>query len=140
MAKTEDCYCAFCKNKRKIYIKKHVSFVNIFAAILISFSATLFFWERPDPRGLIFLVFFIMISEVVLQLRWRMNMTCPYCGFDPILYLKDPKKVALKVKAVLEKTKNDPQKIFSEKNPLRKLTPLRKPPKRSQHSQLSKQA
>ncbi len=40
-------------------------------------------------------------------------MTCPHCGFDPILYKKNVQACVEKVKAHLEARKNNPSTLLS---------------------------
>ena len=45
-----------------------------------------------------------MISEIFIQLRWRLTVACPRCGFDPVLYVKDPEKAARRVRQFYDET------------------------------------
>ncbi len=40
-------------------------------------------------------------------------MTCKYCGFDPVLYLKDVNAAVLKVQNRLAERKNDPSTMLA---------------------------
>ena len=40
-------------------------------------------------------------------------MPCRRCGFDPIVYLKDPMRAANKVKETLERRKADPSMLLA---------------------------
>lgn len=116
MAKSSDhehCFCAFCKSPRRIYKQKRVGVLNIFASAL---GATIFMYlifREFDPRVLLMFVVFLAISEVFVQLRWRIAMTCKHCGFDPVLYLKDVDAAVAKVQKRLEERKNDPSAMLA---------------------------
>lgn len=71
-------------------------------------------WGTFDPRVIFIWVLFLAIAETFLQLRWRLTITCRECGFDPVQYLKDPQLAAAKVKAHLERRKEDPVNLFKK--------------------------
>jgi len=70
------------------------------------------FWQGFDARVLVIFVFFLALAEVFVQVRWRLNVVCPNCGFDPVLYLRDTDKAAEKVKIHLTRRKEDPISLF----------------------------
>ena len=70
-------------------------------------------FQEFDPRVLLIFVVFLALSEVFVQIRWRLTMTCQYCGFDPILYLKDSQLAALKVRKHLDHRKEDPTALLA---------------------------
>lgn len=107
------CYCAFCKNPRKVYVKKHVHFSDFVYCSLLSVLLGFVIWQSFDAKSLVLLVLFLMLSEVFILLRSRMSMPCSYCGFDPILYKRDPKLMVELVKQFMDKRKSNPKYIFS---------------------------
>lgn len=127
----ENCYCAFCKHERKINTKKHISLTNVLGATLFSLIGNGLLGSFLDPRGFVLFILTLILFEVGIQIRWRLSLPCPYCSFDPVLYLKDPKKMAQKVKWTLEQKKMDPLSVFSQKNPIKNLKPL--PPSKRPH-------
>ncbi len=114
--KREQCFCAFCKTPRVVYLKKHVQALDVFLALISSFLIVYFFTQTINPIFLIVFIFFIVLMEGVIQIRWRISIVCSECGFDPILYLKDSDKAALKVTDCLDRRKNSIQ--FWTKKPL----------------------
>jgi hypothetical protein len=104
----EQAYCIFCKSKKYVYTKKHANFVNwvlsIFCAIFIGFIV----FGDIDFKSVIFLGVLIAIAEIFIHLRWRMSLICHECGFDPIIYLKDPEAAAQIVKKKLHDRSNNP--------------------------------
>lgn len=51
------------------------------------------------------------ITEVLIQLRWRVSIACQKCGFDPVLYLRDPKKAATLVKQTMRSKLSNPNNL-----------------------------
>ncbi len=119
----DKCWCAFCKWERKIYRKRHLSFLNVFLCLLLSVLISEVLWSYFDPRMLVLFVSFLFVAELFLLIRWRVTVSCPYCGFDPILYLRNREAAVKKVKSYLENAKGD-QFILSARNPWKHLIPV----------------
>ncbi len=130
MAKSENCYCAFCKSQRSLYKKKHIDWTNVLLSVLASVLVSLIFWQGFDPRLIVIFSLSLMLAEIFVQVRWRLGLSCPHCGFDPVLYLKNPESAALRVKLFFEGRQSDPRFIFS-KSPLWSLLKARQPQKRA---------
>lgn len=71
-------------------------------------------WQDFDPRVMLIFVVFLAIAEIFIQVRWRMTIACPFCGFDPVLYLKDSTKAVEKVKIRLADRRKDPASLFTK--------------------------
>ena len=121
---SEKCYCAFCKHERRVYTKKHISLINVFYALLFSGILMYLFWGDINPKAIVVFAILLSISEYFVQLRWRLNLRCKVCGFDPVLYLKEPKKALKQVKTVIKNSKEN--KDYLGTNPLSKLKAIRK--------------
>ncbi len=106
------CFCAFCKSERMVYTKRRINFINILAAAVVSVLTMAVIWQSFDPKVMLFFVFYLALAEAFVQIRWRLNIVCKYCGFDPVLYLKDSDRAALNVKIRLDERKNDPATIL----------------------------
>lgn len=65
-------------------------------------------WGRFDARVFVIFAFLLSMTEIVIQFRWRMSLICHSCGFDPVVYVKDPPAAARKVREKLEKRRTDP--------------------------------
>jgi hypothetical protein len=76
--------------------------------------------------GLIIWAAFALISELFVSMRWRISMVCKNCGFDPILYIKEPEKAAEKVKLKLDERKLRPESILAQPLTLPTISKLRK--------------
>jgi hypothetical protein len=108
-----ECFCAFCKSPRKIYAQKRVGLVNVLASALGAGIGMYLLFREFDPRVFMIFVVLLAISEVFVQLRWRIAMTCRQCGFDPVLYLKDVNAAVAKVQKRLAERKEDPMSLLS---------------------------
>jgi len=114
----QKCYCAFCKTPRVIFRKRKVNLFNFVAAIFGAAVAMYALWQQFDPRVVILFVAFLALGEAFVQVRWRLNLVCKECGFDPILYLRDPNKASEKVKNHLERRKQDPVSLLKPALPI----------------------
>ena len=70
-------------------------------------------FQEADPRALLLFVAFLAVSETFVQIRWRLTIACKYCGFDPVLYLKDTAKAVAKVKMHLDQRKFNPASLLA---------------------------
>lgn len=118
----KSCYCAFCRSPRKIYRKRNIGLIDVFAALLGANVTMFAIFEEFDPRALLIFVTFLAIAEIFVQVRWRLAIVCPYCGFDPVLYLKDSARAVEKVKVCLNRRKNDPASLLAKPLQLPKLS------------------
>lgn len=123
--KKNQCYCAFCRTPRRVYRKKSISLLNIFEALLASLAVMYMIWQKLDPRFVLFFVLFMVVGEMFVRIRWRTSMLCPHCGFDPVLYVKDPQEASRKVKVHLDRRKQDPKYMLARPLNLPALTPER---------------
>ncbi|MCB0364366.1 MAG: hypothetical protein H6624_00975 [Bdellovibrionaceae bacterium] len=136
MAKKPDkCLCAFCRLERRIYRKKHISPTNILLAMITSLAVMIGVWQAVDARVLVVFVFCLAISELFIQIRWRLTLACPFCGFDPVLYVKNPQEAASRVRVKLERAKEGTA-LLSVHNPWTHLAPLTKKSRRNILSEL----
>ncbi len=106
------CFCAFCKTSRKVYKHKSLLLTEIFGLIFLGIVVTYVVYKSFDPRGLIFVGILLLVGEIFSQLKWRGSMVCQNCGFDAVLYLRDPEQAGLKIKAFLEKRADSPAHLL----------------------------
>lgn len=128
------CYCAFCRSERRVYLKKHLSLVDGVFAIAASVSLMLVIWQDFDPRVFVFVGASLCVTEVFIGIRWRLSIACTRCGFDPVLYKKNPELAAERVRAHMERAKEDPISLF---NPPPKLPTVKKSKKAGEPTRLS---
>jgi hypothetical protein len=118
-------YCAFCRSERKVYTKKGISLINIFAAAVTATTIMLALWQDFNVRVIVIFVMVLALTEVLIQMRWRMSLVCPHCGFDPILYINDRKQACEKVKVHLDNRMKKPSILLSRNAKLN--LPYRRP-------------
>lgn len=112
-----DCYCAFCKSKRRIYPKKHASFGNFLMVLTFAVCVSTGLWTWWDPRAIAIFSVGMVGTEIFIYLRWRFSLVCTLCGFDPVLYRKSPELAREKVRSFYEAKTQDPKFLLS-KSPL----------------------
>lgn len=110
---SQRCYCAFCRSERTVYRKRHVSFVDAFLAVVASLTLSLIVWQRLDPRAVMFFALGMSVAELFIVVRWRMTISCPKCGFDPVLYKKNPQAAAERVNRFMKWRREDPLWVLS---------------------------
>jgi hypothetical protein len=137
--KPDKCLCAFCKLERRIYHKKHISPTNILLSMILSLVVMLGVWQAVDARALVVLVFCLAMAELFVQIRWRLTLACPFCGFDPALYLKDPRLAAERVKKKLEEARESTA-LLSVHNPWTHLRPKSPKPRRNNSPHVGREA
>lgn len=109
----KNAYCAFCKSPRKVYTKKHINFFDIISSAVLAAAIMYLLWHGFDAKVVMIFAFIVGVSDLFIQLRWRASISCPYCGFDPVLYIRNSDMAVQKVKAFLEKKKVDPKYLLS---------------------------
>lgn len=112
---SEKVICSFCKLSRRLYLKKEVSFFDI--AIMFAITALLAFaiWDGLDLRSLLIFTTLAFSLQVFLRVRYRESIKCPHCGFDPLVYKKNPDRAAQQVKAFLANRKDNPKFLLKPK-------------------------
>lgn len=109
------CYCAFCKNERKVSLKRHISFMEVFTALVLSTLFSFIFWQALRPEAIAFFVVCLILMELGTHFKFRLGIICPYCGFDPILYRTNPQAACQKVSGFMEQRRKDPMFYLSNK-------------------------
>jgi hypothetical protein len=112
-------FCAYCKAKRRIYNKKHVTLTNVAGAVIFALFSTYAYAGGPDPVGIMIFCIFILLAEIFVYMRWRMSIVCSLCGFDPILYKRSPAKASARVAEFFKEQVENP-KFWLSKSPLLK--------------------
>lgn len=88
--------------------------MNVIAAGLASMVLMLALWQQFDPRVIIVFVVCLAVAEVFVKLRWRLSLVCRQCGFDPVLYKRQPDMAAQKVKMQLDLRKQGAQYLLAK--------------------------
>lgn len=123
LAQRQKCFCAFCKTPKKVYKRKSLNLVEVVSLTMFALLMTSVLWEHLDPRGLLILISMLTIAEFFVRLRWRHSTICNNCGFDPVIYVKNPELAAQKVKYFLDDRKDNPDFLLKPtiNLPIRKL-------------------
>ena len=113
MARSANAYCAFCRTPRKIYRHRGARFFHVMASLLTAFVGTLIIFQELDPRGIFIFILALATAEIFVRVRWRIHIVCQQCGFDPVLYLKQPDQAVIKVKAFLAHRQDSAEFLLS---------------------------
>src|SRR5690606_12545471 len=111
----KSCYCAFCRSERRISLQKHVGMYEIGLSVLGAILLSFLFFQSVDPRILVFAGVILSLFEFFVQIKYRLAMSCPHCGFDPLLYIKSKEKACAQVQKHLEQRKSDPRVLLSSR-------------------------
>lgn len=134
-AVSEKRFCAFCRHERICFVKKHASKADALACLILSICGFFLLTDNLDFRFIPVWMCLWGSLEFATQLRWRMSISCPHCGFDPVLYIREPKLAAEKVIEHLELRRKNPYRALLP-DPLKHL-PRRKKEKTAQQSKSS---
>lgn len=110
-------FCAFCKSKRRVYVKKHIDLTNVLITFFLAVVAASAFSQGLDPVSVLLWSVLLVLTEIFVFLRWRIAIVCRLCGFDPVLYKKSPALAAQKVRQFFDENVRKPQ-FFLSRSPL----------------------
>lgn len=122
---SRSCYCAFCKTPRHVRVKKHASVKDVLYAFSVGIVWSLLIWQEINFKFLPFSITWLGLTEVWIQVRWRMSLICQKCGFDPMLYIRNPQLAAERVRQKYEDRLANPL-IFDKVLPVMKEKAQRK--------------
>lgn len=114
------CYCAFCRSPRHLYKRQHIGVIGALYSVFVAALMMFIIFQEFHPSVLGIAAFNAIVAEVFIQIRWRLSIPCPHCGFDPVLYLKNPDKASEKVKWTIE-TKKKSASFWLADHPLHRL-------------------
>ena len=123
LTKRTNCYCAFCRSPRKVHRKKNISLANILVSAVGAVALAFLIFKEFHALSFVLFISFLVISEAFVTIRWRASMACKYCGFDPLIYIKDTHRAVEKVKVHLAKRKNDPASLLAQPLNLPRVNP-----------------
>ncbi len=117
-------YCAFCSSERKVNRKRSLGLADVMLTLVASFVIMYLIFRDTDARVFLIFIFSLAVTEFFIQIRWRLGVVCPHCGFDPVLYSSSPEKAAAKVKAHLVLRHENPNNLLARplNLPTRKAT------------------
>lgn len=100
--------CVFCKLPRRVYDKKDLSMGDALLSLLITGIFSFTIWGVPTKKSLILFVAMTTLGQIFVRMRWRQSVRCGHCGFDPVVYKREPAQAAEQVTAFIEQRKKDP--------------------------------
>ena len=106
------CFCAFCKVERKVYAYKHLQFMDVLGLVFLGNVCTYATIKSLDIRGILIVGVLLILGETFSQFKWRLSMICRNCGFDPVIYVRNPEQAGLKIKAFLDKRSESPEHLL----------------------------
>lgn len=96
-----------------VYDKRHAGWLDVGLAGMASAVLGFAIWQDFNPETLGFFAVFCGFAEIFVQLRWRLSITCPHCGFDPVVYRKDPSFASARVNEFLRLKREDPVTLLT---------------------------
>ncbi len=123
MVRLKTVYCAFCRSSRRVYSNRGVTLGHLVGGLIWAVIFTYGYFRELDFRGVFIFLVILAVSEIFLRIRWRLQIVCPHCGFDPVLYLKDPEMAATRVRVFLEERRLDPSFLLAPRLTLPTYTP-----------------
>lgn len=109
----EQVYCAFCKNTNRVYKSKRVGVLHILAILLFTLVLMFGLWQTVEPRAILIFLSLLAVTEIFVHLRWRISLVCRHCGFDPLVYKKNPEVAAQRVKSFIENRAQNPRFLLA---------------------------
>lgn len=110
-------YCAFCKAPRKVYLKKNIDLTNVLLAGVFAVVVTFAAWGSLDPMAILVFCISLALAECFVHIRWRQNIICNLCGFDPVTYKRSPDAARAQVKKFFKEQVENPE-FWLTKSPL----------------------
>lgn len=117
----ENVFCAFCQLPQSVYRRKHIHPGDVFGLAIAGAIATYLIWQDFHWAGVFLFAAFVLVAELIYQTRWRVSVRCKNCGFDPLVYKRDPEQAAQQVRGFLEERKKDPLYLLK---PQPKIQPI----------------
>ena len=106
-------YCAFCRSPHRYYAKKGIGLIHLFISILLTVCFMWGYWGNWNQQAVPILLISLSLGELTSHFRWRLALICRQCGFDPLIYQKNPDVAAQKVKEFLIRRKTEPHFLLS---------------------------
>lgn len=122
-------FCAFCRSPKTYFKRRRLGILNILAALAGAMAFNYLFRHQIDPIVGVIFIGNLFVIETAIQIRWRMSLICHECGFDPVIYKRNPELACQMVKNKIDIRKSDT--IKTTFYPL--MLPKRKESKPSKH-------
>ena len=91
-------YCSQCKTQRKVPGRPNpVTVKHLLQVGLTSVVFSMVTWPVFGIKGLVSFIPLWAMFEVFYRTRFRAQVSCPHCGFDPFLYLSNIKQARVEI-------------------------------------------
>ena len=111
-------YCPLCTSARRIpYRPQPGGLRQVSQVAITAIFFTLVCWNYFSWKGLISVLPFWTLFEIIYRARVRAALNCPHCGFDAFLYLTDVQRARAEVENHWRKKFAEKGIPFPEKNP-----------------------
>lgn len=100
-------FCAFCRSSKTYFKRKRLGILNILAALAGAMAFNYLFRHQIDPIVGVIFIGNLFVIETAIQIRWRMSLICHECGFDPVIYKRNPELACQMVKDKIDIRKSD---------------------------------
>jgi hypothetical protein len=114
-------YCSFCSLPHKVYAQKHVSPLGLGAFAVISVIVSYAGWHEFHWLACLLFITMAGWAEFVYQMRWRHSVNCKNCGFDPLVYKKNPEDAAQLVNEFMALRRGDPNYLLKPRPLIRPI-------------------
>ena len=110
-------YCPLCKSARKVpFSARPGNLRHILQMLVATAFFTLAGWNWFDWKGIVVALPLWIGFEIFYRTRVRASVSCPYCGFDPFLYMVDVKRARQEVEKHWRQKFAERGIAFPEKN------------------------
>ncbi len=103
-------FCAFCRSPKTYFKKRRLGIINMLVAFICAAAINYIFTHDIDFRVGVIFIANLFVIELALKIRWRMSVICHECGFDPVIYKRNPELMSKMVKAKTDTRRLDPVK------------------------------
>lgn len=105
-------FCAFCRSPKTYFKRRRLGFLNMTVAFICALAINFIFTQSIDFRVFVIFIANLFVIEMAIQIRWRMSLICHECGFDPIIYKRNPELACQMVKLKTDVRKLNPVKTL----------------------------
>jgi hypothetical protein len=86
-------YCPHCKKERRLAYDPNPGTMRKIGQIALTTAfLTVVLWPWFDIKGIVLVLPIWTVYELYFRVSARADLACPYCGFDPFLFLTDVQK------------------------------------------------
>ena len=94
-------------------MKRHLNWTDVGSLLVVSLTLSGLIWHRLEPRAVLVFVALIVLTETIVQFRWRMGLAWSSCGFDPLLYSRRPEAARERVRRFYDRRSQQPDFLLT---------------------------